>query len=65
MRYDILKNKKFDDKKLKPKISEQFSIVIIWPLQMLGLKGSHNTPDCHRVNPAAGLLKYVRPFSKH
>ena len=43
--YDILKNKKFYVKKLIPKIPEEFSIVIIWPLQMLGLKGSHHAPE--------------------
>ena len=47
LRYDILKNKTFDVKKLKPKISEEFTIVIIWPLQMLRLKGSHCGPACY------------------
>ena len=28
LRYDILKNEKFDVKKLIPKISEEFSIVV-------------------------------------
>ena len=39
LRCDILKNEKFDVKKLIPKISEEFSVVVTWPLQMLGLKG--------------------------
>ena len=38
--YDFLKNKKFDVKKLIPKILEEFTIVIAWSLQMLGLNGS-------------------------
>ena len=33
LRYDILKNKKFDVKKLIPKILEEFSVVTTWPLQ--------------------------------
>ena len=41
LRYDILKNKTVDVKKLIPKILEGFIIVITWPLQMRGLKGSH------------------------
>ena len=47
LRYDILKNKKFDVKKLVPKISEEFTIVIIWSIQMLGLKGSRYAPAVH------------------
>ena len=39
LRNDILKYKIFDVKKLIPKISD-FTIVIFWPLQMFGLKGS-------------------------
>ena len=38
--YDIIKNKKYDVKKLIPKISEEFCLIIIWPHQMLGLKES-------------------------
>ena len=38
--YDIIKNKKIDVKKLILKISEEFTLVIIWPHQILGLKGS-------------------------
>ena len=45
LRYDILKNKKFHFKTLIPKISEEFTIVITWPLQMFGLNGSRYAPD--------------------
>ena len=50
LRYDILKNKKIDVKKLIPKISEEFSIVITRPLQMLGLKGSRYAPASLNIN---------------
>ena len=42
--YDILKNERFDVKKIISKISEEFSVVIIWPLQMIGLKVSCYAP---------------------
>ena len=43
--YDIIKNKKSDVKTLIPKISEEFTLVIIWPHQMPGLKGSRCASD--------------------
>ena len=45
LRYDVLKNKKLDVKKLIPKILEEFTIVITWPFQILGSKGSHYAPS--------------------
>ena len=44
LRYDILKSKKCDVKKLTSKISEEFTIVITLFLQMLGLKQSCYAP---------------------
>ena len=44
LRYDILKNKSFDVKKLIPKIPEEFTIVIIKPLQMPSLKKFRYAP---------------------
>ena len=49
LQYDILKNKKLDVKKVIPKISEGFTIVITRPLQMLGLKGSRDVPEPIKV----------------
>ena len=39
--YVIIKNKKIDVKKIIPKISEEFTLLIISPHQMLGLKEFH------------------------
>ena len=50
LRYGILKNKKFDVRKLTPKISEEFTIVITWPLQMLGLEESRYAPGHGQIS---------------
>ena len=57
LRYNILKNKKFDVKKLILKISEEITIVIIWPLQMLILKGSRYVPVGSLVILCSGLSR--------
>ena len=38
--YDILNDNKSDVKKLIPKKLEEFTLVIVWPHQILGFKGS-------------------------
>ena len=45
--YDILKNKKFDVKKLTPKISEEFTIVILFIVY------------CHNLTPSNAWFEGV------
>ena len=72
----FLKIKKFDVKKLIPKISAEFTFVLTWPLQVLGLKGSRCAPGnsskckkdmqnfCRNYNPGHNILAkiYWYPF---
>ena len=57
--------RKTDVKKLIPKISEEFTLVIIWPHQMLGLKGSRYASVTNSFFLKLDKITYRKVFCKN